>query len=161
MLLTAQPTTGYNGTTDTSGHVTFTLPQGSYRFRADLNGTQFWSSTQNDCTVPGCTTATVTLPSSIAQQTVTINYTYDALNRLTAANYSETPGRQCLRLCVRRGWKCPAIYPDHRHSECDHNLHLRFCQSTGHGTVGQCFGGALRLRCGWQPALQWREHLCL
>ncbi len=81
--------TGYNGTTDTSGHVTFTLPQGSYRFRADLNGTPFWSSTQNDCTVPGCTTATVTLPSSITQQTVTINYTYDALNRLTAANYSD------------------------------------------------------------------------
>ncbi len=54
-----------------------------------MNGTQFWSGAQNDCTVPGCTTATVTLPSNIAQQTVTINYTYDALNRLTSANYSD------------------------------------------------------------------------
>ncbi len=81
--------TGYNGTTDANGHATFTLPEGSYRFRADLNGTQFWSGAQNDCTVPGCTTATVTLPSNIAQQTVTINYTYDALNRLTSANYSD------------------------------------------------------------------------
>jgi RHS repeat-associated protein len=81
--------TGYHGTTDTNGHATFILPEGSYRFRADLNGTPFWSGTQNDCTVPGCATATVTLPSSMAQQTVTINYTYDALNRLTAATYSD------------------------------------------------------------------------
>ena len=42
--------TGYSQKTDAGGNATFTLPQGSYRFRADKNGTQFWSSTQNHCT---------------------------------------------------------------------------------------------------------------
>jgi len=48
--------TGYK-TTDASGEVVFTLPQGSYRFRADKNGTQFWSGATNHCTVPGCAKA--------------------------------------------------------------------------------------------------------
>ena len=33
-----------------NGQASFTLPQGSYRFRADQNGTQFWN-------VPGATKA--------------------------------------------------------------------------------------------------------
>jgi len=61
--------TGYNGTTDASGQVTLTLPQGSYRFRADLNGTQFWSSDTNNCTLPGCTGAVVTVTNPL---TVTV-----------------------------------------------------------------------------------------
>jgi ribosomal protein S11 len=52
--------TGHSGTTTASGQVTFTLPMGDYRFRADKNGTQFWSAESNHCTLPGCTTATVT-----------------------------------------------------------------------------------------------------
>ncbi len=52
--------TGYNGTTDAAGQVTLTLPANSYRFRADKNGTQFWSGPDNHCTVPGCSGATVT-----------------------------------------------------------------------------------------------------
>jgi YD repeat-containing protein len=55
--------TGYNRTTDASGLVTFTLPVGSYRFRADKNGTQYWSGPANHCPVPGCTQATVTIAS--------------------------------------------------------------------------------------------------
>ncbi len=51
---------GSNGTTNASGQVTFTLPAGNYRFRADKNGTQFWSGSSNHCTVPGCTSATIT-----------------------------------------------------------------------------------------------------
>jgi YD repeat-containing protein len=56
--------TGYNKTTDASGQATFTLPQGHYRFRADKDGTQFWSnppSAGNHCAVPGCTTVTVSI----------------------------------------------------------------------------------------------------
>ena len=62
--------TGHSGTTDSNGQVIFTLPQGSYRFRADFNGTQFWSNAQNDCTIPGCTSdsITVTLPVTITVQ---------------------------------------------------------------------------------------------
>jgi hypothetical protein len=50
----------YNKTTDASGWATFTLPFGDYRFRADKNGTQYWSDTENHCTLPGCTSAVVT-----------------------------------------------------------------------------------------------------
>ncbi len=61
--------TGYNRTTDANGQAVFTLPQGSYRFRADLNGTQFWSSTENDCSLPGCTADAVTVTKPV---TVTV-----------------------------------------------------------------------------------------
>ncbi len=43
--------TGYHGTTDADGRVNLTLPVGSYRFRSDFNGTQFWSGEANHCTV--------------------------------------------------------------------------------------------------------------
>jgi hypothetical protein len=61
--------TGFNGTTDANGQMVFTLPQGSYRFRADLNGTQFWSGVENHCTLPGCESASVTLTKPV---TVTV-----------------------------------------------------------------------------------------
>ncbi len=52
---------GYTATTDTNGHATLTLPQGSYRFRVDKPGDPFyWSGPTNHCTVPGCTAVTVT-----------------------------------------------------------------------------------------------------
>jgi hypothetical protein len=51
----------YNGSTNASGQVTFTLPFGNYRFRADKNGVQYWSGPSNHCIVPGCTNVTVTL----------------------------------------------------------------------------------------------------
>jgi RHS repeat-associated protein len=37
------------------------LPFGNYRFRADKSGTQYWSGPSNHCTVPGCTTAAITV----------------------------------------------------------------------------------------------------
>jgi RHS repeat-associated protein len=80
--------TGYHATTNAQGKATLTLPLGDYHFRADLNGTQFWNSTENNCSVPGCTTADISLPGSITQTETTIEYTYDLLNRLTRANYS-------------------------------------------------------------------------
>jgi len=62
--------TGFNGTTNGAGQVAFTLPEGSYRFRADFNGTQFWSGQANHCAVPGCAAATVvvTLPVTVTVQ---------------------------------------------------------------------------------------------
>jgi RHS repeat-associated protein len=81
--------TGYHGSTDENGRVILTLPQGSYRFRADFNGVQFWSSQFNDCTLPGCLNASVTLPGGMTQTDVTIDYSYDPLYRLTEADYSD------------------------------------------------------------------------
>jgi hypothetical protein len=80
--------TGFNGTTDPNGQATFTLPQGDYRFRADYDGVQFWSAQANNCTLPGCASATVTLPGGTGETITTIDYTYDPLYRLTAADYS-------------------------------------------------------------------------
>jgi RHS repeat-associated protein len=52
--------TNYNETTDANDEAVFTLPEGSYRFRADKDGTQFWSAEANHCTIPGCTSTAVT-----------------------------------------------------------------------------------------------------
>jgi hypothetical protein len=67
--------TGYSKITDVNGQVSFTLPQGSYRFRADKNGTQFWSNTSNHCTLPGCTGASITVTRVLV---VTVIDTYGA-----------------------------------------------------------------------------------
>jgi hypothetical protein len=81
--------TGFHGTTDANGQVNLTLPQGDYRFRADYDGVQFWSGETDDCSVPGCLAAAVALPGGggITEQSVTIDYSYDPLYRLTAADY--------------------------------------------------------------------------
>ncbi|MBN1266373.1 MAG: hypothetical protein JXA25_12825 [Anaerolineales bacterium] len=38
-----ETSTGYHGTSDENGHLTFTLPETSCYFRADYDGVQFWS----------------------------------------------------------------------------------------------------------------------
>jgi RHS repeat-associated protein len=81
--------TGYNGVTDLNGNVTLTLPQGAYRFRADYDGVQFWSGSEEACQVPGCLSAAVTLPGGKGQTSLTIDYQYDALGRLVSAIYSD------------------------------------------------------------------------
>jgi RHS repeat-associated protein len=80
--------TGFHGTTDENGETVFTLPMGDYRFRTDYDGVQFWSGESNHCTIPGCLEAQVEIPGGVGEVDVTIDYTYDALNRLTAADYS-------------------------------------------------------------------------
>jgi YD repeat-containing protein len=57
-----EPYSGYSGTTDDAGQVVFTLPE--------------------------CEIDAVTLPGGTGQSQVTIEYMYDALNRLTSATYS-------------------------------------------------------------------------
>ena len=81
--------TGYNRSSDENGQVSFTLPQGDYRFRADYDGVQFWSDLVNHCTIPGCLEALVEIPGGVGGPvSVTIDYTYDPLQRLVAADYS-------------------------------------------------------------------------
>ena len=56
--------TGQSGITGADGRVSFTLAPGSYHFRADSNGTQFFSGSGGDvdtCAIPGCTTDTITV----------------------------------------------------------------------------------------------------
>jgi len=79
--------TGFNGTSDESGQVVFTLPLGEYRFRSDYDGVQFWSGDVNHCTIPGCLEALVEIPGGVGEVSVTIDYTYDPLYRLTTADY--------------------------------------------------------------------------
>ncbi len=47
--------TGYYGDTNTDGQVTLLLPPGEYRFRGDIGGQEYWSGSENHCTVPDCT----------------------------------------------------------------------------------------------------------
>ncbi|MGA9398203.1 MAG: hypothetical protein WBV22_08080 [Anaerolineaceae bacterium] len=83
--------TGYNGKTDASVQVVFTLPEGSYRFRADFDGVPFWSDSENGCSLPGCTAAAVSIPGgNITETNITIDYTYDPLGRLTRIDHSDT-----------------------------------------------------------------------
>jgi RHS repeat-associated protein len=80
--------TNYSATTDAEGKAVMTLPQGSYRFRADEEGVQYWSGETNHCSVPGCLAAAITVPGGATSLvTKTITYTYDGLNRLIAADY--------------------------------------------------------------------------
>jgi len=75
--------------TDNNGQVALTLPDGNYRFRVDRAGTQYFSGAENHCDVPTCTSASLSVPASLTADvsTTTIDYTYDALYRLTNANY--------------------------------------------------------------------------
>ena len=47
----------HSGQTDENGQVSLRLPEGEYRFRTTVGGTQFWSAALEDeqCVVPGCT----------------------------------------------------------------------------------------------------------
>jgi len=58
--------TGYSGTTDADGQVSLRLPEGNYHFRADFNGTQFWSGESNHCAVPGCTIVSIDVSVPVA-----------------------------------------------------------------------------------------------
>jgi RHS repeat-associated protein len=81
--------TGVAGVSDVNGEVIFTLPEGAYRFRADYNGSPFWSDEVNHCTVPSCSSASVEISEGLEIYQVTIDYTYDLLNRLIAADYDD------------------------------------------------------------------------
>lgn len=51
--------TNISAVTGEDGLAVFTLPEGDYRFRADWNGTQFWSGAANHCPLPGCQSAEI------------------------------------------------------------------------------------------------------
>jgi len=57
--------TGFNKITDANGQASITLPEGNYRFRADVDGVQFWSSAGNHCAIAGCTSVLLTIPDPV------------------------------------------------------------------------------------------------
>ena len=63
--------TGILATTDGAGVANFNLPAGDYRFATDFNATRYYSDVANHCTVPGCISATITIP-VYGQVTVTV-----------------------------------------------------------------------------------------
>ncbi|MEI7848207.1 MAG: carboxypeptidase regulatory-like domain-containing protein, partial [Chloroflexota bacterium] len=88
--------TNYSGTTNASGQAAFTLPIGNYRFRADLNGIQFWSAAANHCALPGCENADVivSIPLTVTVQDAVgapkTGVKLYAFNGATYTNYSAT-----------------------------------------------------------------------
>ncbi|MCB9419938.1 MAG: multicopper oxidase domain-containing protein [Ardenticatenaceae bacterium] len=82
--------TGKSGVTEGTGHVSFTLTPSDYNFRADLNGTQFFSggaSGVDTCTIPGCTTDSVTVSTPI---TVTVQDSNGPLEGVNVYAFSGT-----------------------------------------------------------------------
>ena len=65
--------TGYSGTSDVNGEVEFDLSDDSYRFRSDMNGTQFWSGESYHSDIPGCSEAAVEVTIPV---TVTVKETH-------------------------------------------------------------------------------------
>ncbi len=59
---------GMSGTTDNNGAVAFALADGSYKFRADYLGYQFWSAV---ATIPDVSSADVTIPEEQVEVQVT------------------------------------------------------------------------------------------
>lgn len=51
--------TNISATTDANGEVSFTLPEGAYRFHADVGGTQLFSSESNECVTSSCDGVTI------------------------------------------------------------------------------------------------------
>ena len=82
--------TGYNSTTDANGQVVLLLKEGSYRFRADLNGYQYFSADANHCTVMGCSSATITIPALLPNETPTATIT-DTPTETPTVTPTETP----------------------------------------------------------------------
>lgn len=58
--------TGNSAATDSNGDAILTLPDGNYRFRADLNGTQYFSQAANHCSTPACTSTVVEIPRAVS-----------------------------------------------------------------------------------------------
>ncbi|MEX0902366.1 MAG: hypothetical protein WDZ76_06525, partial [Pseudohongiellaceae bacterium] len=57
--------TGNADVTDANGEAVFSLAAGDYRFRADVNGTQFYTAASNHCAVPGCVWVDYEIPENI------------------------------------------------------------------------------------------------
>jgi hypothetical protein len=75
--------------TDLFGKIQFALIECSYKFLTEQYGLSFWSDAGVVSTGPTCTTAQINvLRSTYTATDTTINYTYDDLNLLTAADYS-------------------------------------------------------------------------
>jgi RHS repeat-associated protein len=80
---------GISGGTDEFGKVTLMLPEGTYRFKTDQYGIDFWSNQTADCNTPNeCSEDSITvIGRDYLPNEQTIDYTYDDLNRLTVADY--------------------------------------------------------------------------
>lgn len=80
--------TAYHVPTDENGQASLVLPDGNYRFAADIRGTLFFSEEENHCEIPSCTAAAIEIPGGFEYLEVTIDYVYDDLYRLVSATYS-------------------------------------------------------------------------
>jgi hypothetical protein len=102
--------TGFTGTSDVNSEVILKLPVGSYRIRADYNGTQFWSGAGDHCAIPDCSTATmqVTLPvtvtvedtNGVLKEGVPV-YAFDVTTTRSPLQHSRNPS-QLAELTVLR-----------------------------------------------------------
>ena len=62
--------TDYVTLTNEQGQAHFHLPKGNYHFRLDKYDLQFWSDTVDNCSVPGCTTVSLSVPAPVIVKVV-------------------------------------------------------------------------------------------
>ena len=100
---------GISSTTNANGDVHFWLPAGSYRFMAEQFGQAFFTAPGETLTAPDRTWTYILVVGTVngvAKQT--INYTYDDLNRLNAADYASGAyfhsGYDAVGAWARIGW---------------------------------------------------------
>jgi len=99
---TSNTYTNYSGKTTASGQIILTLPQGSYRFRADSASVQYWSSVTNACTLPGCESAQVVLSTTpLPTATRTLVPTITLVSTTTPVSTVTLMGRS-ISLMVRQ-----------------------------------------------------------
>ena len=129
--------TGISGATGEDGKVGLWLPEGSYRFRADQFELQFFSDSENHCSVPECTAATVStlgMQEDTIEQTIT--YSYDDLNRLTRASYDD------------------GSYYDYTYDAAGNRL----TETTEEGSTGYTYDAANRLTAVNGQAYEWDDN---
>lgn len=56
---------GESAVTDATGSALLSLPDGSYRFLIDKNGTEFYTGAANHCSTPSCTSVTHVIPEDV------------------------------------------------------------------------------------------------
>jgi hypothetical protein len=84
---------GISGGTDFYGKTTLMLPEGTYRFKTEQYGIEFWSNATANCNTPTeCTTASITvIGRDYLANDQTIDYTNDDLAKHPEAKLSGEP----------------------------------------------------------------------
>ena len=99
---------GLSYVTNGSGQAVLPLLVGNYRFRVAVNGVSYWSGASNTCSIPGCSTDAITVPTQV---TVTVTnasgaaqggikvYVYSGTTYSGSSQTTNGSGQVCFNVC--------------------------------------------------------------